>query len=68
MSNPGSDLSSEDELLTTLDYITIVTDDEDLSEEHQWHSRIFTPIISQLISECSLQNTIPLAGRTSLDW
>ena len=35
MSNPESDLSSEDELLTTLDYKTINSGDEDLPEERQ---------------------------------
>ena len=51
-----------------MDCITIDSGDEDLSEERRWDYRIFTPIISQLIDEPGLQNTIQLAGRTPLDY
>ena len=68
MSNRGYDLSSENKLLTVLDYITIDSGDEALPGERQWLSGIFTPIVSQFIGESSLQNTVLLAGRISLDY
>jgi hypothetical protein len=66
-SDSESDLSSEDELLTAFDYVTIDSDDEDLPEERQWHYGTFTPTISQFVGESGLQNTILLVGRTPLD-
>ena len=66
MSNPGYDLSSENKLLTVLDYITIDSGDEALSGELQWVSGIFTPIVSQFIGEPSLRNTIPLQEENRL--
>ena len=68
MSSPGSDPLSAYELLTALDYIIIDSGDGDLPGERQEYSEIFTPIISQFIGERGLQDTIPLAGRTSLDY
>ena len=68
VSNSELDLFSEDELLSALNDITIDSGDEDLLEGYQWHSGIFSPIISQLISEPGLQNTIPLVGKTPLDY
>ena len=46
MSNSGSDLSSEDELLTAFDYLTIDSGKEDLPSERQWHCGTFSPTIS----------------------
>jgi hypothetical protein len=68
MSNSGSDLSSEDELLTAFDYITIDSDDEDLSRECQWHCGTFTTTISQFVGQPGLQNTISPVERTPLDY
>ena len=57
MSNPGSDLSPEDELLTALDYKTVDSGDEDLLEERQWHFDIVIPIISSSLVSlvCNIQ-------------
>jgi hypothetical protein len=54
MSNSESDLSSEDELLTAFDCISIDSDNEDLPGERQWHRGTFTPTISQFVGEPGL--------------
>ena len=48
MINSGSDLSSEDELLTAFDYVTIESGD-DLPRERPWHCGKFNPTISQFV-------------------
>ena len=68
MSNSGSDLSSEDELLTAFDYVTIDSGNEDLPRERQWHYGTFSPTISQFVGEPGIQNTISLVARTLLDY
>ena len=68
MSNSGSDLSSEDELLTAFDYVTIDSGDKDLPRERQWHCGTFSPTISRFVGEPDIQNTISLVARTSLDY
>ena len=67
MSDSESDLSSEDELRTAFDYVTIDSDDENFPEERQWHYGAFTPTIPQFVGKPGLQNTISLVGRTPLD-
>ena len=67
MVNSRSDLSSEDELLTAFDYVTIDSDDEDLPGERQWHYGAFTRTISQFVGGPGLQNTILLVESVPLD-
>ena len=54
MDNSGSDLSSEDELLTVVDDMTVDSDDEESTEERQWHCRTFTPTLFQFIRQPGL--------------
>ena len=68
MSNSGSDLSSEDELLTAFDYVTIDSGNEDLPRGRQWHCGTFSPTISQFVGEPGTQNTISLVARTPFDY
>ena len=68
MSNSGSDLSSEDELLTAFDYVTIDSGDRDLPRERQWHCGTFSPTISRFVGEPDIQNTISLVARIPLDY
>ncbi|CAF2859834.1 unnamed protein product [Rotaria sp. Silwood2] len=68
MSNSGSNLSSEDELLTAFDYVTIDSGDEDLPRERPWHCGKFNPTIPQFVGEPGIQNTISLVARTPLDY
>ena len=68
MNNSESDLSSEDELLTAFDYVTIDSGDKGLPRERQWHCGTFSPTISRFVGEPGIQNTISLVARIPLDY
>ncbi|CAF4632136.1 unnamed protein product, partial [Rotaria sp. Silwood2] len=68
MKNSQSDLSSEDELLTTSSSISTDSDHEDSSGERRWQCGIFSPTISQFDGKPGVCDAIPLVGRTPLDY